>query len=206
MIVSLNVEKRMKTKFDMETYIEVSDFWKRVRLDVSPDQLLGLENWQDYYGTYILSVIKRSGHEPVLAMVSPTPGCRTIMPVEIIAEDLECAALAFTPGGSLEMAAQNLFPVGPIAMDFLRKHRPRVWLAARRPELKKAWLAFLNELQIAAMKSGGCCEFLSYKEYSNAVARASKACAEGRYSGDAWLFVESMAFENNITFQGGIVR
>jgi hypothetical protein len=196
----------MKAKFNKETHIEVSDFWKRVRLDISTDQLLALEDWQDFYETYILGVVKRPGQVPILAMVSPIPGLRMVVPIEIIAESLGHTALTFTPGGSLELVGQDLFPVGPIAMDFLKQNRPRVWLAAPRSELKKAWLAFLNELQIAAMKSGGCCEFLSYREYENAVGRAAKACAEGRYAGDAWLFIESMAFENNYKLEGEVIK
>ena len=196
----------MKVNFTIGTHFEVSDFWKRVRLDISPDQLLALEDWHTFYGTYIIGVVKRSRQEPILVMLSPTPGPRIIVPIEIIAEDLDPTALAFTPGGSLEIVAQNLYPVGPIARDFLQQHRPRVWLAASRTELKKAWLAFLNELQIAAMRSGGCCEFLSYKEYKNALGRAAKACAEGRYAGDAWLFIKHMAFENNIKLEGEIIK
>ncbi len=196
----------MKVNFTIETHIEVSDFWKQVRLDISPDQLLALKDWHTSYGTYTLGIIKRSGQEPILVMLSPTPGPRIIVPIEIIAEDLDSTSLAFTPGGSLEIVAQNLYPVGPIAMDFLQQHRPRVWLAASRSELRKAWLAFLNELQIAAMRSGGCCEFLSYKASKRALGRAAKACAEGRYAGDAWLFIKYMAYENNIKLEGEIIK
>jgi hypothetical protein len=91
-------------------------------------------------------------------------------------------------------------------MDFLQQQRPRVWLAASRSELSKAWQAFLNELQIVAMRSGGCCDFLSYEAYKKSLGRAAKACAEGRYAGDAWLFIEYMAFENSIKLQGEIIK
>ncbi len=155
---------------------------------------------------YILGVVKRSGQDPTLVIVSPASGLRMIVPIEIIAEGLDPTALAFTPGGCLELAAQNLFPVGPIAMDLLRQYRPRVWLAAPRSELNKAWLAFLNELQTAAMRSGGCCEFLDYKKFKIALGRAAKACAGGRYAGDAWLFIEFMAYENNIKPEGEIIN
>ena len=196
----------MKVNFNIETHVEVSDFWKRVRLDISLSQLMALKYWQDFYGIYVLGVIKRSSQDPTLVIVSPTPGLRMVIPIEIMAEGLDPASLAFTPGGSLEIVAQNLFPVGPIAMDYLKQYRPRVWLAAPRSELKKAWLAFLNELQIAAMKSGGCCELLGYKEYKIAVGRAAKACAEGRYAGDARLFIEFMAYKNNIKLEGEIIN
>lgn len=196
----------MEVNFNIETHIEVSDIWKRVRLDISLSQLLALEDRQSFYGIYVLGVIKRSSQDPILVMVLPTPGLRKVVPIEIMAEGLDPAALAFTPGGSLEIVAQNLFPVGPIAMDFLQQYRPRVWLAASRSELKKAWLAFLNELQIAAMRSGGCCELLGYKEYKIAVGRAAKACVEGRYAGDAWLFIEFMAYENNIKLEGELIN
>jgi len=92
----------MKVNFNIETHIEVSDFWKRVRLDISLSQLMALKYWQDFYGIYVLGVIKRSSQDPTLVMVSPTPGLRMVIPIEIMAEGLEIASLAFTPGGSLQ--------------------------------------------------------------------------------------------------------
>jgi hypothetical protein len=86
----------MKAKFTIETHIEVSDFWKRVRLDISPDQLLALEDWHTLYGAYILGVIKRSRQEPILVMLSPTPGFRIVVPIEIIAEDLDPTSLGLS--------------------------------------------------------------------------------------------------------------
>ena len=75
----------MKVNFNIQTHIEVSDFWKRVRLDISLSQLLALEYWRNLYGIYVVGVVKRSGQDPSLIMVSLTPALRMVVPIEIIA-------------------------------------------------------------------------------------------------------------------------
>jgi hypothetical protein len=141
-----------------------------------------------------------------LVIVSPTSDLGVVVPIEIMAEDLDPAALAFTPGGCLEMAAQKSFPRRPCRFGYSTALSAQNLVSSSSIRAGEGLASVSQRATNCSHEERWMLRVLDYKKYKIAVGRATKACDDGRYAGDARLFIEFMSHKNNIKINGEIIN